>query len=162
LAARQEYPTDRYLLQAHITPAVLDHRLAWFRVIYCGGQVFSCWWDLGTHRYTPLTAVEASNYGLATLASLAGAIARVCQLHLFSSEIALTVDGCFVVVDYVNDPVDLRLQSRAADGVPDHLVAAVASRMVWLARQFASDDSCHPATTLGRNQLPVFAGPAPY
>jgi len=161
LAARQEYPADRYLLQAHITPAVLDQRIAWFRVIYCAGQVFPCWWDLGTHRNTPVTALEASNYGLAPLTSLARAIARVCRLHLFSSEIALTADGCFVVVDYVNDPVDLRVQSDAADGIPDQMVAAVANRMMWLARQFVGDGSGCAAAALTRSQSPVFAGPPP-
>jgi len=32
-------------------------------------------------------------------------------------------------VDYVNDPIDLRLQSRAVDGVPDFIVEDVAARI---------------------------------
>ena len=35
LIARQEFPTQRYLLQDHILPARLGSRMAWFRVIYC-------------------------------------------------------------------------------------------------------------------------------
>jgi hypothetical protein len=38
LLARQEFPTQRYLLQAHIIPARLGSRMAWFRVIYCAGK----------------------------------------------------------------------------------------------------------------------------
>jgi hypothetical protein len=34
----------------------------------------------------------------------------------------LTPDGRFVIVDYVNDPIDLRLQSKTFDGVPDDIV----------------------------------------
>ncbi|MCC7511318.1 MAG: hypothetical protein IT296_01585, partial [Anaerolineae bacterium] len=34
-----------------------------------------------------------------------------------------------LVVDYVNDPIDLRLQSRAADGVPDFIVERIAARI---------------------------------
>jgi hypothetical protein len=159
LAARQEYPTDRYLLHPHIVPTVLDHRLAWFRVFYCAGQILPCWWDQAAHRNTPVTAAEASHYRLAPLASLAHAIASVCRLHLFSSEIAMTDDGCFSVVDYVNDPVDLRRQSCAVDGIPDDIVAAVASRMVWLARQFVSDELDYSVSAQSRSRPPVLAGP---
>jgi hypothetical protein len=52
---------------------------------------------------------------------------------LFSCEIALTNDHSFVVVDYVNDPLDLRLQSRCVDGVPDDIVAAIANQLARLA-----------------------------
>ena len=46
-------------------------------------------------------------------------------LHLFSTEIALTLEQHFVVVDYVNDQIDLRLQSDAPDGVPDQIVQRI-------------------------------------
>jgi hypothetical protein len=51
-------------------------------------------------------------------------------LDLFSTEIALTLDGLFMVVDYVNDPIDLRLQSKATDGVPDQIVSHIAESLV--------------------------------
>lgn len=124
--ARQEFPADTYLLQAHVVPALLDGRPAWFRVLSCSGRVFPCWWHPQTHVYTPVTAEDEAAYGLGRLQSMAADIAEVCSLELFSCEIALTESG-FVVVDYVNDPIDLRLQSRAADGVPDAIVHAVAA-----------------------------------
>jgi hypothetical protein len=52
---------------------------------------------------------------------------------LFSTEIALTKEGHFMVVDYVNDPVDLRMQSRAVDGVPDVYLESIAARLARLA-----------------------------
>lgn len=132
LAARQEFPADKYLLQAHVVPAHLDAHAAWFRVIYCVGQVYPCWWDTHTHVYTPVTPDEETHYSLTPLRHVVTSIARICRLDLFSTEIALTPDGLFVVVDYVNDQIDLRLQSKTFDGVPDDIVRDVAEHLVAL------------------------------
>jgi hypothetical protein len=129
LSVRKENATDHYLLQAHVTPIQLDLRPAWFRVIYCAGQVFPCWWNPSSHIYAPVTETEKGSHGLAPLDEIALAIAQLCGLELFSTEIAFTPDGLFVVVDYVNDQIDLRLQSNAAEGVPDVIVKAVADQL---------------------------------
>ncbi len=126
-AARQQFPADKYLLQARITPAVLGARPAWFRPIYCLGRVHLCWWDTRTHIYTPVSALEEQCYDLSAVRSVTAAVARVCGLELFSTEIALVPDGRFVVVDYVNDQLDLRVQSRIRDGVPDSIVCDIAT-----------------------------------
>ena len=139
LSVRWQYPHEKYLLQAHITPQFLDGRPAWFRVLVCGGAVHACWWNQYTHVYTPLRAEQRFRFGLHGLYEVARRIAQVCRLDLFSTEIALTEDGSsilpgkIVVVDYVNDPVDLRLQSKAADGVPDDIVENIARRLARLA-----------------------------
>jgi hypothetical protein len=44
----------------------------------------------------------------------------------------LTASGHFVVVDYVNNPIDLRLQSATPDGVPDETVRDIAGRLAEL------------------------------
>jgi hypothetical protein len=132
LTARQEFPTQRYLLQAHIIPARLGSRMAWFRVIYCAGKVYPCWWDNDTHIYTHVTSSEEICYNLRSLCSLTCSIAILCGLTLFSTEIAIISDGRFVIVDYVNDPIDLRLQSKAFDGVPDGIVKDITDRLVEL------------------------------
>jgi hypothetical protein len=130
LAARQQYPDDHYLLQAHITPVPLDGREAWFRVIGCVEQVYPCWWDTRTHIYSPLTADEESRFGLQVLREIPMTIGQLYGLELFSTEIAYTAEGLFVVVDYINDPIDLRLQSKALDGIPDAIVVEIADRLV--------------------------------
>ena len=127
--ARQEYPEDPYLVQAHVEPNWLGFRQAWFRIVYALGEVFPCWWDSHTHVYNQVTAAEEVDYGLGPLHGLVNTIADRCGLDVFSTEIALTGNS-FVGVDYVNDPLDLRLQSACADGVPDTVVAAVAERVV--------------------------------
>lgn len=132
LEARRQFPADKYLLQAHVAPAHVDGRLAWFRVLYCTGKVYPFWWDTTTHIYIPVTPEEEARHGLRALRNIADATAHCCGLNLFSTEIALTPEGRFVAVDYVNDPVDLRLQSKAEDGVPDPVVHEIATRLAEL------------------------------
>jgi hypothetical protein len=132
LDARQQYPHEKYLLQAHVTTRILDGRPAWFRVLYCNGAAYPCWWDQHTHIYARVSAEERARFRLRSLRELPVRIAQICGLHLFSTEIALTDAGHFLAVDYVNDPVDLRLQSKAVDGVPDSYVESIAARLVRL------------------------------
>jgi hypothetical protein len=137
VAARQEYPTDKYLLQAHIVPIALGSRPAWFRVLYCAGKVYPCWWDTRTHVYHRVTLGEECRYHLSPLHEIAGSIALLFCLDLFSTEVALTAEGLFVIVDYVNDQIDLRLQSVAFDGVPDEIVWSIAERLATLVAVYA-------------------------
>ena len=137
LAARQEHANDAYLLQAHVAPVQLGSRVAWFRVLFCAGRVYPCWWDTGTHVYTPVTSAEEYEFGLQPLRDILASVARVCGLEMFSTEIAFTAEGRFVIVDYANDQIDLRLQSKAADGVPDHIVLDMADRVVGLVQTHA-------------------------
>jgi hypothetical protein len=130
--ARQQFPTEKYLLQAYVTPRLLDGRPAWFRVLFCAGAVYPCWWDPRSHAYARVTAEERFCFGLRSLHEVPQRIAQICGIDLFSTEIALTESGRFVIVDYVNDPVDLRLQSAAFDGVPDAIVENIASRLALL------------------------------
>jgi hypothetical protein len=133
LAVRQEYPGDQYLLQTNIVPRELDSRSAWFRVIYCTGEIYPCWWDRRTHFYTKVSSADDQNFRLFPLKEITMAIANLTGLDLFSTEIAFTIDGLFVVVDYVNDLLDMRLQSTAADGIPDEIVIDITRRLVTLA-----------------------------
>lgn len=132
VGARQQYPAEPYLLQANVAPAHLNARPAWFRIIHCSGRVYPCWWDVQTHVYGPLAAEEELAYDLSPLQRIVGRIAAVCGLELFSTEIARTASGEFLAIDYVNDPLDLRLQSKAADGVPDDIVRDIAGRLAEL------------------------------
>jgi hypothetical protein len=129
LAVRQEHATDNYLLQAHVTPVELEGQPAWFRVIFCAGQIFPCWWNPTTHIYTPVTETDKSMHGLNQLDEIAVSIADLFGLELFSTEIALTAENRFEIVDYVNDQIDLRLQSNAAEGVPDEIVRSIAHQL---------------------------------
>jgi len=53
-------------------------------------------------------------------------------LDLFSSEITVTQEDIFVVEDYINDQLDLRLNSVSHEGVSDKIVHEIAGRIVSL------------------------------
>jgi hypothetical protein len=77
-----------------------------------------------------VTEVDREYHGLDPLEGITTSIAELCGLDLFSTEIAFISEGRFVVVDYVNDQVDLRLQSNAEQGVPDEIVRSIAQQLV--------------------------------
>lgn len=111
---------------------MLGDRIAWFGVLYCTGAVYPCWWDPRSQVYTPVSVEEEAEFGLAPLHQVIGRITEICKLELFSTEIAYMPEGLFVAVDYVNDQIDLRLQSKAADGAPDFIVHDIADRLAFL------------------------------
>ena len=129
LESRQHHTNDRYLLQERIVPTELDGKRAWFRVFWAFGQVIPCWWNDLTHVYAPVTSRELERFRLRQLISITRRIHDVCLLEFFSTEIAVTEEGRFPVVDYVNEICDMRLQSRHPDGVPDDVVAAICGRL---------------------------------
>jgi hypothetical protein len=137
LAARQCFPADQYLLQASVTPVELAGRKAWFRVLYCAGDIYPCWWDTRTHEYSSFVPLPDQQFLDYCLRDILHKIARICKLELFSTEIAYTQQAGCVIVDYINDPVDLRLQSKTVDGVPDQIVIAIADRLATLAASVA-------------------------
>ncbi|SRR5581483_3886320 len=132
--ARLEFPDQKYLAQAHITARILSGREAWFRVFYAGGDCWPCWWKPSTHVYSVLKPDEELQFDLTPLREVTKRIAQVCKLDWFSTEIALTEDGRFVAVDYVNDGIDTRLQSKAVDGVPDEVMKQIAGKLVDLVK----------------------------
>lgn len=134
IESRQHHTNDKYLLQEKIVPAVLRGRRGWFRVFGVAGAVLPCWWDDLTHVYHVITRTEVREHGLRPLLTITKKIQEVCRLDFFSTEIAYTHGGAFVVVDYVNDLCDMRLQSRHPDGVPDVVVEEIARRLVRVVR----------------------------
>lgn len=129
LRARMEFPEQKYLIQETITPRTIHGQPAWFRVFYAVGQTFPCWWHPLTHVFTVVSPQEENRYELAPLHEITQRIASICKLDWFSTEIALTLEQ-FVVIDYVNDGIDTRVQSKAVDGVPDEVMQGIASQLV--------------------------------
>jgi len=127
LAARRRLPEDNLILQQFIEPAVLGNRRAWFRVFYSCGTVAPCWWDDRTKLFGPLVTPEESElFNLQPLWEIVQKAARISGLHLFSTEVARVPDGRFIAVDYVNDPIDLRFQPFAREGMPQAVAALLA------------------------------------
>jgi len=134
LRARMEFPQEKYLLQANVTPRTIQGRPAWFRVFYSVGKIYPCWWHPLTHVFASVTQSEEHKYELSPLHHITQRIASICKLDWFTTEIALTHDE-FVVVDYVNDQIDTRIQSKAVDGAPDEVMRNVAIQLVSIAKE---------------------------
>ena len=133
LHARMEFPEQKYLIQAHVTPRILDDTPAWFRVFYANGETHPCWWDTETHIYAHVTAQDESQHRLGRLREITKRIASICKLDWFSTEIALADE--FIVIDYVNDEIDTRVQSQAMDGVPDEIMENITRQLVKIAKE---------------------------
>jgi hypothetical protein len=134
LRARMQFPEQKYLVQSTVTPRTMQGRPAWFRVFYAVGKTYPCWWHPFTHVYAAVTPSEEQRYELSPLHDLTRRIASLCRLDWFTTEIALTLED-FVVVDYVNDQIDTRIQSKAVDGAPDEIMQDVASQLVKIAKE---------------------------
>lgn len=130
LQARKSQNDQKFLLQKKIEPAMLGDQRAWFRVFYVLGRTFLTWWSDATHLYRRVTRQEEQGFGLTPMHQIIRTIAKISQLDFFSAEIALTADGLFVVIDYVNDVCDMRAQSKHYDGVPDSLIDEVIDTLV--------------------------------
>jgi hypothetical protein len=131
--ARLEFPDQKYLVQEQVEPRLLRGQEAWFRIFHVGNCCMPCWWHPVTHVYGILTAEQEAQFELQALRRITARIAQVCRLDGVSTEIVLTPGGRFVVVDYVNDGIDTRIQSKASDGVPDEVMRHVADQLVGLA-----------------------------
>lgn len=120
-----EWDAERFLLQEDATPMGIAGRPAWFRVIHALGSLHAFWWHPKTHVFTALTPDEVAAHGLDCISRVAASVAAHCGLDLFSCEISVIAPGTPLLVDPVNDPVDLRRQSCAADAVPDEALARI-------------------------------------
>jgi hypothetical protein len=123
---RAQFPAQRVLVQQAVEPQTWLGKRAWFRVYFVCGETIVCWWDDQTHRYAELAGDDCEFVDVAELTRIGRAIAETSRLDFFSSEVALDWLGRYVVIDYVNTPCDMRLQSKHANGVPDAIVHRIA------------------------------------
>lgn len=133
LRARMQFPEQKYLIQATVMPRTIHGRPAWFRVFFANGKTYPCWWHPLSHVSAMVTQQDEYRFELSPLHKITERIASICKLDWFSTEIALTSKE-FVVVDYVNDGIDTRVQSKAVDGVPDEVIRNIAEQLVIIAK----------------------------
>ncbi len=133
------WPDQNYLLQRRIVPKLIGTVPAYFRVFYAFGSVWCCWWNCYTDRYATLTPDELERHQLSPLSEIVRRLADLTRMQFFSTEIALTDAGTFVLIDYVNDQCHMLTQSSNPQmGVPDAVVAGIAGRLVEGAMQWLS------------------------
>jgi hypothetical protein len=79
-------------------------------------------WDDQTHIYEIISEELKSKINIKKLNQITRTIFGIIQLDFFSTEVVLTSENKFVVIDYVNDQCDMRLKSKHVDGVPNEIV----------------------------------------
>jgi hypothetical protein len=135
-----KWPDSNYLLQKRIVPRLINGAPAYFRVFYAFGSVWFCWWNCYTDHYSVLRPEEIEEHGFHPLREIICRLADLTRMRFFSSEIALSESGEFVLIDYVNDQCHMLTQSaNPRMGVPDEVVAGIARRLVdgacqWLTK----------------------------
>jgi len=130
LEERKTNADDKYLIQEKIYPQMIDGKRAWFRCFWAFGKTIVTWWDDQTHLYSAITKNEIEQFGLRRLFYITRTIAALTGLDFFSTEIVLTGNKKFVVIDYVNDQCDMRMKSKHFDGVPDQVVAQITDNLI--------------------------------
>lgn len=125
LKERENNKNDKYILQEKIFPKILDGKRSWFRSFWAFGKAIPVWWDDQTHIYNTITQADIKKFKLGKLTQITKKIAHVSNLDFFSTEIVLTTNDKFVVIDYVNDQCDMRFKSAHNDGVPDEIIEKI-------------------------------------
>lgn len=125
------WPDENYLFQRRIVPRERQGAPVYFRVYFVFGSVWLSWWNCFTDQYRLVTDAERAELGLDRLEEIIRSIAGLTGMNFFSSEIAQTEDGEFVVIDYVNDQCHLLSQTAHPElGVPDELIRAIARKLI--------------------------------
>ncbi|MCX7875850.1 MAG: hypothetical protein N2321_06745 [Melioribacteraceae bacterium] len=129
--SRMKSPNEKFLIQEKISPTNINGKRAWFRVFWAFDTVIPTYWDDKTHIYSTLSQKEVKEKHLQQLIKITRRLAQITKLDYFSTEIALTKDHKFYLIDYINDQCDMRLKSKHIDGVPDKVVNKFIERMYY-------------------------------
>jgi hypothetical protein len=157
--ARDHDRRDAYLVQREIVCSRLTddqgvERPAYWRVLYCLGELIPFWWckgepEHGRPSYRRVTTAEIRRHQLQPVLAYVRELAEITRLQWFSTELCLSegsqqsryrVRGGdsrlrpVVAIDYVNDQCDVDVQSRWLGAPPDDVIRHVAERFVEAAR----------------------------
>ena len=127
---RKEFPESEYLVQQTVIPKIVGKDPVWLRVFYVCDEIFFTFWNPETKLFYHAHPVELEPSIIKILSSIMQEIAKVSKLRFFSTEIALKPDSAPMVIDYVNDPVDLRPKSFHKDGIPDEIMEKISMALL--------------------------------
>lgn len=130
-SSRMQSPEEKFLIQEKIYPQTINGKRAWFRVFWAFDTVIPTYWNDQTHIYNTISQKEIKEKHLQQLIRITKRLFQITQLDYFSTEIALTKDHKFYLIDYINDQCDMRLKSKHLDGVPDKVVKKFIERMYY-------------------------------
>ncbi|NWF88552.1 MAG: hypothetical protein HXY50_03725 [Ignavibacteriaceae bacterium] len=138
LSERVAYNNDKYLIQEKIYPNVINGKRTWFRCFWSFDKVISVLWDDQTHVYSMIDDELKAHINTKKLNQITKTIFDITNLDFFSTEVVLTADNKYMVIDYVNDQCDMRLKSKHADGVPDEIVDQIIASLAKAVKKISS------------------------
>jgi len=124
-----------YFAQEQVSPINLENKPAWFKVLYCLGEIVACRWHPAAKEYEALTSKQIYSLGLHEVWPIVKKIRQACELDFFSTDIAMKEKEKFLVVDYVNDRPDMRKKSKFKDGLPDEMVDKIIGNIIDFVKQ---------------------------
>ena len=113
--------TGKVILQEKVIPKMIGSHRGWFRVFYLLGKIIPCWWDDLVHIYSKVQSDELDVDLWKKITEILNCIAKTSHMDFFTTEIAIDQKGNLLVVDFVNEMCDMRIQSRHRDGIPDEV-----------------------------------------
>jgi len=119
-----------YVAQERVLPINLEDKPAWFKVLYCFGEVVPLRWHPEIRECETLSLRQIYRLGLHEIWPITKKIRQACKLDFFSTDIVMKEKGKFLVVDYVNDRPDMRRKSKFKDALPDEIVDKVIHSIV--------------------------------
>jgi len=124
-----------YFAQEQVSPINLENKPAWFKVLYCLGEIILCRLDPLTREHETLSLRQIYRLGLHEIWPITKKIKQACRLDLFSTDIAMKEKGKFLIVDYVNYRPDMRKKSKFKDGLPDEIVDKIIGNIIAFVKQ---------------------------
>jgi glutathione synthase/RimK-type ligase-like ATP-grasp enzyme len=122
--------TEDILAQEYVVPAVMDGKIAWFRIIFVCGRVLPLWWDPQNRFYQEFGQSAAESDVAKNLEELTRSIAGLTGLDLFSTEIAIDTSGAYKIMDYANHPIDVNSRGNTPDGLPPKVLEKIVRYLV--------------------------------
>lgn len=132
---RNENPDDHYLLQKYVKPLEVNEHRCWLRCFWFIDEAVPLWWDDRTHIYRMITQDEYGKFKLGNINRVLETIAKITGMDYFSTEFAINENKEFVLIDYVNDQCDMRLQSKHPTGVPENIVDLFIRKLEYKVRE---------------------------
>jgi len=135
LKLKREDEDESYFAQERVLPISLESKPAWFKVLYCFGEIIPLRWHPETREHESLSLRQIYRLGLHEIWPITKKIKQACKLDFFSTDIAVKDKGKFLVVDYVNERPDMRQKSKFKDALPDEIVDKVISNIIAFVKQ---------------------------
>jgi len=128
-----------YFAQERVLPIKLEDKPAWFKVLYCFGEIIPLRWHPEIREHETLSLRQIYRLGLYEIWPITKKIKQACKLDFFSTDIVMKEKGKFLVVDYVNNRPDMRRKSKFKDALPDEIVDKVIHSIVSFVKPIKKD-----------------------